>query len=271
MRRYFTFFNLILIYTFALTSINLAQKPVDHSQLQILPDETELSETFNNMRVNSKTEIPIALYKVNYNVNPDTPEKMARQYLLENSELLKLTSDLSDLRYLTTKETRAAYHVHFAQYIGEYPVYNSTLNITIDRNNKVVFVMSGYKLSYGVKVEPDLVNIMVTANAALLQAKNYLGIQGTTAYENSETVIYYNRGKFRLAQKVNIVPSEEIFGDWEVLVDAQTGKIFRVEDKACYLHNGGDDPDLVNGSGWVFDPDPITHGRAVNPVCYKIR
>ena len=46
-----------------------------------------------------------------------------------------------------------------------------------------------------------------------------------------------------------------------MLVDAQTGEIFRVEDKACYLHNGGDDPNLVNGSGWVFDPDPITHAR----------
>jgi PKD repeat protein len=251
----------MLIFTFALTAINLAQKPVDHSQLQILPDETEQSKTFNNMRINSKTEVPIALYKVNYNVNPDTPERMARQYLIENSELLKLKSNLSDLRYLITKETLAAYHVHFAQYIGEYPVYNSTLNITIDRTNNVVFVMNGYKLSYGVKVEPDLENIMVTANAALLEAKNYLGILGTTAHENSETVIYYNKGIFRLAQKVNIVPSEEIFGDWEVLVDAQTGEILRVQDKACYLHSGGDDPNLVNGSGWVFDPDPITHAR----------
>jgi PKD repeat protein len=261
MKRLSTFFNLILIFTIAFTAINLAQKPVEHNQLQILPDETEQSETMNSMRINSKTEVPIALYKVNYNVNPDTPERMARQYLLENSVLLKLESDLSDLRYLTTKETRAAYHVHYAQYIGEYPVYNSTLNITIDLNNNVLFVMNGYKLAYGVKVEPDLQTIVINANSALLEAKNYLGIQGTTAYENTETVIYYNQGKFRLAQKVNIVPSEELFGDWEVLVDAQTGEIFRAEDKACYLHNGGDDPDLVDGSGWVFDPDPITHAR----------
>jgi PKD repeat protein len=261
MKRLFTFLSLMVIFIFAFTAINLAQKPVDNSQLQILPDETEQSEQFNNMRVNSKTKVPIALYKVNYKVNPDTPERMARQYLLENSVLLKLKSDLSDLRYLTTKETRAAYHVHFAQYIGEYPVYNSTLNITIDRNNKVVFVMNGYKLTYGVKVEPDLETIMVTESAALMETKNYLGIQGATAYENSETVIYYNKGKLQLAQKVNIIPSEEIFGDWEVLVDAQTGEIFRVEDKACYLHSGVDDPNLVNGSGWVFDPDPITHAR----------
>ena len=261
MKGLFTFLNLMLIFTSAFTAINLAQKPVDNSLLEILPDETEQSEIFSNMRINSQTGVPISLYRVNYNVNPDNPERMARQYLLENRELLKIKSDLSDLKYLTTKETRAGYHVHFAQYIGQYPVYNSNLNITIDRNNKVVFVMSGYKLAYGVKIEPDLETIMVSANTALLVAKNYLGIQGITAFENSETVIYYNKGKFRLAQKVNIVPSVEIFGDWEVLVDAQTGEIFRVKDKACYRHNGGDDPNLVNGSGWIFDPDPITHAR----------
>jgi len=140
MKKTFTFLIQILIVTFALAALNLAQKPVDSSQLEILPDESEQSELLNNMRINSKTGLPIALYRVDYNVIPDTPERMARQYLSENSDLLKIKNDLSDLRYLTTKETRAAYHVHFAQYIGDYPVYNSTLNITIDRNNKVIFV-----------------------------------------------------------------------------------------------------------------------------------
>ena len=254
-------FLLFLILTFAFSVINLAQKPVDNSDLEILLDESEQSDVINNMRINSQTGVPIALYSVNYNVNLDTPERMARQYLLENAELLKIKSDLSDLRYLTTKETRVGYHVHFAQYIGEHPVYNSTLNITINRNGKVVFVMNGYKLEYGVKITPDLESIMVTESAALVEAKNYFGIQGATTFENSETIVYYNKGKFRLAQKVSIVPSEDVFGDWEVLVDAQTGEIFRVEDKACYVNGGGDNPNLVNGSGWVFDPDPITHGR----------
>ncbi len=98
MNRLLTFLSLMLIFTFAFTAINLAQKPVDNSQLEILLDESEQSETFSNMRINSQTGVPIALYRANYNVNPDTPEKMARQYLLENSELLKIKSDLSDLR-----------------------------------------------------------------------------------------------------------------------------------------------------------------------------
>lgn len=261
MKRILTFFNLILIFTFAIASISLAQKPIDNSQLEIITNENEQSEIFNNMRINSKTGVPIALYRVSYSVNPDTPEKMARQYLSENSELLKINHDLSGLRYLTTKETRVGFHVHFAQYIGQYQVYSSTLNITIDRNNNIIFVMNGYRIPYDVKIKPDLETIVLSENSALQEAKNYLGIQGLTTYENTETVIYYNKGKFRLTQKVNIVPSEELAGDWEVLIDAQTSEIFRVEDKACYVNIGGDDPNLVNGSGWVFDPDPITHAR----------
>ena len=93
MKQLFTFLNLILIFTFAFSPINLAQKPVDNSQLEILTDESEQSETFSNMRINSQTGVPIALYRVNYYVNPDTPERMARQYLLENSELLKIKSN----------------------------------------------------------------------------------------------------------------------------------------------------------------------------------
>ncbi|RQW90388.1 MAG: PKD domain-containing protein, partial [Geobacter sp.] len=69
-----------------------------------------------------------------------------------------------------------------------------------------------------------------------------------------------NKGTFRLAQVVTIVPDEALFGEWQIMIDTQTGEIFRVEDVACYsepLFN----PLLVDGAGYVFDPDPITHAR----------
>ena len=62
---------------------------------------------------------------------------------------------------------------------------------------------------------------------------------------------YYNKDDFRLAHKVILVPAEDMFGDWEILIDALTGEIFRVEDKSCY----------ATGSAWVFAPDPITYGQ----------
>ncbi len=49
-----------------------------------------------------------------------------------------------------------------------------------------------------------------------------------------------------------MVPSVSPTGDWEVLVDAATGEIFRVADNALY----------VDGSGSVFDPDPLSTALA---------
>ena len=111
------------------------------------------------------------------------------------------------------------------------------------------------------KIVIDLEKINISSEQALVSAKNYLGLSGSVAFEKSEAGIYYSQGIFRLAQVVTIVPAEELFGQWEILIDAQTGEIFRVEDKACYTHPAGDNPQLVNGTGYVFDPDPITHAR----------
>lgn len=257
--RYFIFFTFIFLFAVC-DNIFAQQKPVQNSALEIIQNESEPFSVLGNARVNLNNGVPIALYNVNYLVESDTPEKMARQYLSENSKNLHL-ANLSDLRYLKTIETPGGYHVHFAQYIGEYPVYNSTINVTISKSNRVVFVMNGYKEGYGTKLQPDLVRIHVSQQEADEMARNYLGITGSLNFEKIETIVYYNKGQFWLAQKVNLVPAEELYGDWEVLVDAQSGEIFRVEDKAFYFRGRGDNPELVNGSGWVFDPDPITHAR----------
>jgi len=250
-----------LLIVFLLFNTSFAQKPSANLQLQIIPDETETSITQNNMRINKYTGVPIALYKPNYHVNADKPEKMTRQFLEENHELFKLSEDLSELRYVTTRETPGGYHVHFDQYIGDYPVLNSRINVTISRDNRVVFVTNGSKINYNPKVVNNLEEINISSEQAIISAKNYLGLRGSVAYEKCEPGIYYNQGTFRLAQVVRIVPAEELFGDWEIMIDAQTAEIFRVEDKACYFHPAGDNPQLVDGTGYVFDPDPITHAR----------
>jgi PKD repeat protein/predicted small secreted protein len=241
-------------------SFSFAQKPPQNNSLQIIPDEAVESITSDFVRYDINSGVPVGIYKPNYLVNPDTPQRMAEQYLSDKAEFLKVNKDLSDLKYLTTKETKVGYHIHFAQYKGDYLVYNSTINVTIDKNNRVVFVMNGYKVQYGVKINPDLQSINISTDAALVTAKSYLAFNGSTAFEKSEAEVYYNQGKFRLAQVVTIIPSEEMFGQWEVMVDAQTGEIFRVEDKACYS-NPWNDPELIDGTGYVFDPDPITHAR----------
>ena len=241
-------------------SILVAQKQSQNNSLQIIPDINEESFVQNNMRLNKLTGVSIALYNPNYIVHPDTPERMAEQYLSDNYKLFKLSPDLSELKYLSTKETPGGYHVRFNQYKGSYPVINARINVTISRDNRVVFVVNGSKLGYELKKEADLQTINISSTQAVKLAKNYLGLKGSITFEKSETVVYYNKGTFRLTKLITIVPSEDLFGEWQIMVDAQTGEIFRVEDKACYF-KPGTNLLLIDGSGYVFDPDPITHAR----------
>jgi PKD repeat protein len=256
----------LLLFVAALLFINpvfiSAQKPQQNRGIEITPDETEHFIYTRNMRVNSESEVPVAVYNLNYAVNQDSPEKMAEQFLSEKYRMLHILNDLSDLRYVGTTETPGGYHVHFAQYVGDYPVYKSTINVTINKSNKVIFVTNGYKVQYGTKSVLNLKDLKVTPENALITAKNYLGINQNVNYQKKQTVIYYKKGKFIPVQKINIVPSEGLYGDWEILVDAHTGEIIKCVDNACYYDGGGHDGvTTVDGSGWVFDPDPITHAR----------
>ncbi len=141
-RNYILF--LLVLFTFNTSN---AQKPKQNNSLQRLPDVTEASQLLNNMKINQVTGIPVAVYRPEYLVKADTPEKMARQYLSDNNLLFQLSKNLSELRYITTTVTPGGYHVHFIQYIGDYPVLNSGINVTISRSNRVVFVMNGSKSS----------------------------------------------------------------------------------------------------------------------------
>ena len=70
--------------------------------------------------------------------------------------------------------------------------------------------------------------------------------------------MYHAKGASRLAHRVAFEPTVSPLGDWEALVDARTGELFRVEDKTCY--RSADEQAAApeaNGAGTVFNLDPL--------------
>ncbi|NQV42077.1 MAG: PKD domain-containing protein [Candidatus Marinimicrobia bacterium] len=227
-------------------------KPQEHKALEIINDFSPASQVVANMRIEKRSGIPRAIYSPQYQVSPSDPEAMARQYLLAQSDLLHHTSQNSELTYTGMIETPAGYRVQFVQEVAGFPVYRSSIKISLNRSNEVVFVTNGYQPIP--KIDMDL---KISEAEALEIAKTYLGIDAPNTYENIETIIYKQSFiSAVVAQKVTIVPSQKLYGDWEVLVAAGSGEIIRVEDKACYF-----DAARETGIGWVFDPDPITAAR----------
>jgi hypothetical protein len=224
--------------------------------LRMLPDESESFSRTPLGRVSNETGFPLALYRVNHPVRAGAPEGMARQYLREAAAQLGLRQpDLSDLRHRATRVGLGTITVRFDQTFRGLPVYESEVTVSLDRHATVIFVMNGYKA----RVSLDDVTPWVTPSAARATALAHLRAQGELRYEKTELVVYPGKGGSRLAYRVRLEPGVSPLGYWDVLIDARTGQVFRVEDRACYRHAAerAEAPE-VNGAGTVFNIDPLS-------------
>ena len=208
----------------------------------------EATEARGSMRIGVESGVPRALYGVNYAVAPGEPEAMARQYLRENRALLRLADPgLGDLVVRATRRGRAGTTVRFEQRVQGVPVMAPDLAVTIDRTNRVTYVANGYQPGVAISTTPT-----VSAATARASALAWLQVRGALAHDATRLVVVPDGKAARLAWHVQLVPSETPTGDWEVLVDAATGTVFRAVDRAVY----------VDGSGFVFDPDPLGTAHA---------
>jgi PKD repeat protein len=245
------------------------EKSEQSKQLEIIPAPGEYSTFLGDRRVSIETGGPLAVYRIDYPVNAASPQAMATQYLRENANALHLDAELRDLKFVSSRETPGGYRVRFEQYIAGYRVYKSAVTVSINRENRVVFLMNGHKEQVGVpalqkRALPSVPSTILSSQRALQKAKAHLGITAQPYLEKNETVWYYNGEKFRLALKSDIISTDTPRGAWEVLADAETGEIFRIEDRAFYDRPSSiTSPESVDGRGWVFDPDPISTARTV--------
>lgn len=217
--------------------------------LQTPAPPAEASFLRGNQRISVETGAPLALYHVGYRVVPDAPEAMAAQFLRDHADLLRLAApDLGDLVPHATWASPAGTTVRFRQQVGGVPVYGAEIAVTVDPTATVDFVMNGYRPGLeGVDVVPGL-----AAAEARGAAFDRLGVAGEVSFERTRLVVFAGPGSGgaapRLAWEVRVVPAGSPVGDWEVLVDAHTGEIFQVADRALY----------VDGNGNVFNPDPLS-------------
>jgi len=247
MKHYRFFTVLVLAVLLAVPHAWAARPGKDGRAPEILPDESQATYRQGNARRSVETGLPVALYRVDYRATPGHPEVMATQYLLERGADLGLESpELFDLRVRATRTSAAGDTVRYEQHVGGVPVYGAEIAVTVDHDANVDFVVNGYKP--GVRLATTRPTL--SAGEANGVALDYLTL--ASADGKTRLVVYHNRGASRLAWEVRIPPQDTLVGDWEVLVDAHSGQVFRAEDKAFY----------VDGDGDVFDPDPLSSAHA---------
>lgn len=213
-------------------------------------------------RIDAATGTPRALYFLNEGPFEGTPEQIARQFLKKNIKPLRLSNTLNDVELVNVQESPMGHHVTFRQKYAGIPVYRSDIVVTIDRSKKVVFATNNFRP--GLKLSRTTPKF--NEAQAIQTARRHLRVKGKLLGEQTSTLMIYAEERVpRLTYRVTIA-TEDPMGDWEVFVDALSGEVISVTDLMEYdkpPSGAGPAPSglLVNGTGYVFDPDPLTSAR----------
>ena len=130
-------FVVLLFAPASLSSAALAKAPPSSSPVTLDSRRAEPTFARGLQRIGVTSGVPRALYNVNYAVDEDVPEAMARQYLRENGDRLRLVDPLlGDLVHRATRRGLAGTTVRFEQRFQGIPVLASDLAVTIGRDRK---------------------------------------------------------------------------------------------------------------------------------------
>ncbi len=217
----------------------------------------------------------VALYALDAVVQPALPEAMAREFLSSHESVLGLSA--ADMQMTRVRKGDAGFVVRFQQFIEGVPVWGTETAVSIDTKNRVQTVFNGARDVAVATTVPS-----VASGVAQEAAYVHLGIDGVRHYEAQRLVIWPASGGARLAWQIR-VEAQEPRGDWEVIVDAQTGELLRVADRLL-THRGEDDPTTplaiptvethplykrLDATGFIFDPNPIVRAGVLYGGAYS--
>lgn len=230
-----------------------------------LPEAIETSHVDNNMRISHQTGFPVAIYAGTYRVKNTTPEAQAREYLLTNQSLLGLTrADIAGLRLHAIRTDETGTVVRLRQTWNGLPVNkNAEITVHISREKIVDFVMNGFQ--YGISLQ-DAEPMFRSMDARRIVMDRFGPLASRINHETAELMVLHNNGNDYLVHRVNM-EMNDLPGEWEAFVDANTGEMLKLEDISHYRKDKSAKGTaasalMVDGVGNVFDPDPLTTARA---------
>lgn len=177
------------------------------------------------------------------------PEIAARAFLMDHQDWVGLVPDEKNLRVARVAESPLGKHVTFERVINSVVVYPGNLVVSLTNDGYVMFYFSSlYPFSDAVATTPSLTR----ADAERI-ATDYLHPTVLPGYVPREELVIWagDNRDFSLCWKFRAYYDAPL-GDWEVLVDANSGAIRRVKDLSS----------SVNGTGNVYDPDPLSQASA---------
>jgi hypothetical protein len=192
---------------------------------------------------------------INQNAGPfeGGAEVAARAYLASRAGSFALSRAGTDLRLDRIQEAPGGVHARFHQTVNGFPVWRAEVVVTLDAAGRIVRAANS---SY----DPILAHTPVPGSATVTEARareiaiGAVGVApGARWIGSPDGELWILRDADRIGYPARlawreVLEVEQPMGSWEVFVDATDGSVLRLRDQAAY----------VDGSGFAFDPDPLT-------------
>ncbi|MFN8548705.1 MAG: proprotein convertase P-domain-containing protein [Candidatus Eisenbacteria bacterium] len=220
-------------------------------------------------------------------------EALAREFVAQHARDYQLPSDLSNLGSARVQESLLGRHYHFDQSLGGYPVDQAEIIVSILNSDGSVYRV--FNNTYPVKQAPVAPAAVVDAEMSYDIAWEAIHAHGELNGPARQRTVYVPVGESFQLQSIVELAVEAPFGDWQVRIDAATGRVIQIDDLALPRMKSGEAQasvaDRINayqgpladrlsafaresareaatvpfqpaflatGTGKVFDPDPRT-------------
>lgn len=192
----------------------------------------------------------------------------AKKWITANATSLGIPS-YSELNLNFAKKTNSGETFRFQQMINNVPVFQSEIILHYNNQGEVT-----YSTAENLNKSATEINTTPTLSAAEALQKAHMAShsKGEVTFEENKLFVYVTEEQeTKLVYRV-LTNSFDHPGSWETIVDAKNGTIISVTDIANYYHKGEDPKpvkkisnntikpkkEFVAGSGYIFNPDPLS-------------
>ncbi|HOT27512.1 MAG TPA: M36 family metallopeptidase [Candidatus Ozemobacteraceae bacterium] len=179
----------------------------------------------------------------------------ARRYIQRNAKLFNLpvTKDDNMLKMIRNEEAAGATHVAFQMNLDGVPVHEAEISLHIGKDDRVQLANGSFPT-----INEIINQITISRQDALAAAKRSLGIKKIRGVAKAEMVVHPEKNVGRMAYLVKMGALEPL-GDWEVLIDAETGKEISRVNQMVFA-------EAHTGKGNVFVNHPLAAPASVETL-----
>ena len=211
--------------------------------------------------------IAFALVGTSLNAQESSLESSAKRWISQHASELGLKS-FHDTNFTFVRKGPSGETLRFQQMINGVPVFQAEVVVHFNTKGEVTYTSESLqKNAANISVVPT-----ISQNEAVQKAVTAMNLQGQIMNEESKLyVLQTESNETKLVYRV-VRNSYDTPGEFEAMIDANTGEVISVKDIAIYYkHDHGDDPAsekplankaetkvLETGTAYIFEPDPLS-------------